>query len=78
MELERNADWLAAYAVGLAYSMRPTLESVHDLQLAAGGRPELLDRAVGRLQELTLSDVGMRAQAAALLGLAASSIAALG
>lgn len=78
MELERNADWLAAYAVGLAYSMRPALESVHDLQLAAGARPELLDQALGRLQELTLADVGMRAQAAALLGVAAGSVAALG
>lgn len=78
MEMERNADWLAAFAVGLTYSTRPVLDLVTELQLAAGARPELLDQARTRLRDLPTADATVCSRAATLLAVAAGSVAALG
>lgn len=76
MDMERDANWLAAYAIGLTYSQRPVRDAVHDLQLAAGMRPELLEQAQGRVQSVGLADTDTCSQAATLLAVA--GLAAVG
>lgn len=76
MDMERDANWLAAYAIGLTYSQRPVRDAVHELQLAAGTRPELLEQAQDRVQNMAPADTALCSQAATLLAVA--GLAALG
>lgn len=78
MDKQDRIAWLVAYAVGLAYSPQPTVESVHQLQAAAGGHPELLDVARHRLADLNAVEPDIARRAATFLAVAAGSVAALG
>ncbi len=63
--------WLAAYALGLAYSQRPQTELVADLRdaLAGGGGP--LESARTRLAQAAVAEPSVRHEALELLELAA-------
>jgi hypothetical protein len=78
MQVQRDENWLAAYAIGLASAMRPQLDAVRELQLAAGARPELLDEARLQLRRRPIGDAALVSAATTLLVVAAGSVPALG
>ena len=63
----QEANWLAAYAMGLASAKRRVDASLPELAKAADGRPERLVEASERLQELDDFDHRLRRQAQRLL-----------
>jgi hypothetical protein len=64
---EVDSAWLAAYALGLAYSSRSQEERVELLRDATDGRAELLAVAQQRLDLVAVVEPGLRAQARRLL-----------
>ena len=70
--------WLAALAVGFAYSARSMTESVSDLVTSANGDPELLSAARKRLAETELVEPARQRRALALLGHAALAVSRSG
>jgi hypothetical protein len=64
---EADSAWLAAYALGLAYSSRSQEERVELLRDATDGRAELLAIAQQRLDLVEVVEPGLRAQARRLL-----------
>lgn len=63
----QGANWLAAYATGLAGAKRRLETSVSELAKAADGRPDRLVEASERLQELDEFDQQLRRRAQRLL-----------
>lgn len=59
--------WLAAYALGLAFSNNSQPRQIDLLQEAADGQPELLDLARQRLDTTEIVDPNLRDQARRLL-----------
>lgn len=59
--------WLAAYALGLAYSSRSHQDRVELLQEATRERPELLTLARHRLETTEVVEPGLRDRARRLL-----------
>lgn len=62
--------WLAAFALGLAYSQRPRRELLAELRDAAAGRTRLLDAAASRLAQVDVAEPSVRHEALNLLQLA--------
>lgn len=75
--MEREANWLASYAVGLVWADVRGHEATRRLHAAARARPELLDQARARVAALTTGDPTVVARAAALLAAAAGSLAVM-
>jgi hypothetical protein len=70
-----DSAWLAAYALGLAYSSRTHQQRVNLLRDATRSRPELLAVAEQRLAVAEVVEPALRAQARRLLeGARASSL----
>lgn len=65
--------WLAAFALGLAYSPRPEPELVCELRDVAGGRSWLLIQARRQLASRTVAEPVISRQGERLLELAASA-----
>ncbi len=63
----RGANWVAAYAMGLASARRRIETCLQELVAAAGGRPEPLAEAAARLHQLDGFDERLRGQAHRLL-----------
>ena len=59
--------WLAAFALGLAYSQRPDHERVCELREAAAGRPWLLGEARQRLVGRVVAEPAICDEAVRLL-----------
>jgi hypothetical protein len=59
--------WLAAFALGLAYSERPDAERRAELTMVAGGCPAALRAARDRLVGTSVAEPTVQAQALALL-----------
>lgn len=62
-----DANWVAAYAMGLASARRRVETCLRELVEAADGRPDRLDQACRRLRELDDFDAGLRQRAERLL-----------
>ncbi len=62
-----DSAWLAAYALGLAYSSNGQQEQLELLLDAADGDPELLDHAHQRLATTEVADPPLRERAQRLL-----------
>ena len=65
--------WLAAYALGLAYSSMSPRQRVDELREASRERPEQLRVARRRLEHASVVDPGLRHEARCLLDRAAAS-----
>jgi hypothetical protein len=65
--LDPGSAWLAAYALGLAYSSRSQDEQVELLRDVVDGRAELLSVAQQRLDVVEVIEPALRAQARRLL-----------
>lgn len=65
--LDSESAWLAAYALGLAYSSRTHQDRVELLQEATRERPELLTLARHRLETTDVVEPGLRDRARRLL-----------
>jgi hypothetical protein len=65
--LDPDSAWLAAYALGLAYSTRSQQERVDLLRDVTGGQADLLAVAQQRLELAEVVEPGLRDQARRLL-----------
>ncbi len=65
---DADSAWLAAYALGLAYSQTSQQQQVDLLREATQGQPELLDVAPQRLDTTDVIEPDLRDQAQRLLG----------
>src|SRR6056297_377463 len=65
--LDPDSAWLAAYALGLAYSSNGQEEQIDLVRDAADGRSELLDLARQRLDTTEVAHAGLREAAQQLL-----------
>ena len=65
--------WVAAFALGLAYSQRPDHELVCELREATASRPWLLEQARGQLVSRPVAEPDICRDALWLLSLAESS-----
>lgn len=63
--------WLAAFALGLAYSQRPRPELIAELRDAADSHTQLLNTAAARLAQIDVAEPTVRHEALELLQLAA-------
>lgn len=72
-ELDPDSVWLAAYALGLAYSSTTHQQRVDLLQEATRRQPELLAVAEQRLQAADVVEPDLRDQARRLLARARTS-----
>ena len=66
--------WLAAYALGLAYSQRPYAERRHELVTAAGGCVESLRLGHARLLDSSVAEPDLQSAALLLLHEAMRSV----
>lgn len=73
--LEASAAWIAAYALGLAYSESSDQQRLADLLDAAGGRTALLDAAHRRLDGAEVAERAIREAALHLLERARGRVA---
>ncbi len=65
--LDPDSAWLAAYALGLAYSETSQQQRVHLLREVTRGQPELLDGARERLESAEVIEPDLRDRARRLL-----------
>jgi hypothetical protein len=73
-----DPNWLAAYAIGLAYSSQDLIDAVRRMQDVPGVDRRDLDDARARLRCNLGADEDMLARAGTVLATAAGSLAALG
>ncbi len=73
-----DANWLAAYAIGLAYSSHSLVEAVRRIQELPGMDQQVLDDARTRLSHNLGADQDKVVMAGTALAIAAGSLAALG
>ena len=72
--LEPSEAWLAAYALGLAYSESSERQCLRDLIDAARGHPELLEAAYRRLDGAEVAEPAICEAALHLLDRASGSV----
>jgi hypothetical protein len=73
-----DPNWLAAYAIGLAYSSHSLIEAVRQVQELPGVDRQVLDDARARLRDNLGADQDQVVMAGSVLAIAAGSLAALG
>lgn len=75
-------EWLAAYALGIAYAALDTQQRIEHIWEVAAGCPDLLEAAVQRLDLAMVAEPDLRDRARELLdqvrGLHAAGVAAIG
>ncbi len=65
--LDAHSAWLAAYALGLAYSASADRQRLEDLVAATRNQPELIDAARRRLRDAEVAEPTICAEALRLL-----------
>ena len=75
-------EWLAAYALGIAYASLCTQQRIEHIWEVSAGCPDLLEAAVQRLDMAVVAEPGLRDRARDLLdqvrGLHAAGVATIG
>ncbi len=61
-------EWLAAYALGIAYAALSTQQRIERIWEVSSGCPDLLEAAVQRLDLAMVAEPGLRDRARDLLG----------